>query len=247
MKSSVIKAIFKREFSAYFATPLAYVFMVIFLVMTGIFTFYMGNFYENGQADLRSFFGFHPWLYLFLIPAVSMRLWSEERKSGTLELLLTLPVSPLEAIIGKYLAALIFIAVTLFMTVPMWLTVNYLGDPDNGVILVSYLGSLLMAAAYLAIGSAMSAATKNQVIAFILTVTICFFFTVSGLPIVLDVFSGWAGKGLTLAIANISFLSHFDSLQKGVVALSDMVFFFSVIALWLGITRVIIDAKREAG
>lgn len=247
MINPVIKAIFKREFAAYFATPLAYVFMVIFLMITGIFTFYMGGFYENGQADLRSFFAFHPWLYLFLIPAVSMRLWSEERKSGTLELLLTLPVSPLAAVIGKYLAALAFIALTLSLTAPMWFTVNYLGEPDNGVILVSYLGSLLMAAAYLAIGSAMSAATKNQVIAFILTVTICFLFTVSGLPVVLDVFSGWSGKELTLAIANISFLTHFDALQKGYVALADIVFFVSIIALWLGITRVIIDAKREAG
>ncbi len=243
----IIKAIFKREFAAYFATPLAYVFMVIFLVITGIFTFYMGAFYENGQADLHSFFAFHPWLYLFLIPAVSMRLWSEERKSGTLELLLTLPVSPLAAILGKYLAALAFIALTLSLTFPMWLTVNFLGDPDNGVIMVSYLGSLLMAAAYLAIGSAMSAATKNQVIAFILTVTICFLFTVSGLPVVLDAFSGWSGKALTLAIANISFLTHFDALRKGFVALSDIVFFVSLIVLWLGITRVIIDTKREAG
>lgn len=247
MINSAVKAIFKREFTAYFATPLAYVFMVIFLMITGIFTFYMGSFYENGQADLRSFFAFHPWLYLFLIPAVSMRLWSEERKSGTLELLLTLPVSPLSAIVGKYLAALAFIALTLSLTLPMWLTVNYLGDPDNGVIVVSYLGSLLMAAAYLAIGSAMSAATKNQVIAFILTVAICFLFTVSGLPIVLDVFSGWSGKALTLVVANMSFLTHFDALQKGFVALSDIVFFVSVIVLWLGITRVIIDTKREAG
>ena len=247
MISPITLAIFKREFSAYFATPLAYVFMVIFLMITGIFTFYMGAFYDNGQADLMSFFAFHPWLYLFFIPAVSMRLWSEERKSGTLELLLTLPVSPLAAIVGKYLAALAFIALTLTLTAPMWLTVNYLGDPDNGVILVSYLGSLLMAAAYLAIGSAMSAATKNQVIAFILTVTICFLFTVSGLPVVLDAFSGWSGKEITLAIANISFLTHFDALQKGFVALSDIIFFISMIILWLGITRIIIDSNREAG
>ena len=247
MNTPVIKAIFRREFAAYFATPLAYVFMVIFLMITGIFTFYMGSFYENGQADLRSFFAFHPWLYLFLIPAVSMRLWSEERKSGTLELLLTLPVSPLVAIVGKYLAALAFIVLTLALTAPMWLTVNYLGDPDNGVILVGYLGSVLMAAAYLAIGSAMSAATKNQVIAFILTVTICFLFTVSGLPVVLDAFSGWSGKEVTLVIANISFLTHFDALQKGFVDFSDIVFFVSIIVLWLGITRVIIDSKREAG
>ncbi len=247
MISPTVLALFKREFAAYFATPLAYVFMVIFLMMTGIFAFYMGSFYDNGQADLTSFFAFHPWLYLFLIPAVSMRLWSEERKSGTLELLLTLPVSPLAAILGKYLAALAFIALTLSLTFPMWLTVNYLGSPDNGVILVSYFGSLLMAAAYLAIGSAMSAATKNQVIAFILTVTICFFFTVSGLPVVLDAFSGWSGKAITLAIANISFLSHFDALQKGFVSLADILFFVSVIFLWLGLTRIIIDAKREAG
>ncbi|MFM2287116.1 MAG: hypothetical protein RL684_259, partial [Pseudomonadota bacterium] len=177
--------IFKRELHSYFATPVAYVFIVIFLLLSGAFTFYLGNFYERGQADLQPFFNFHPWLYLFLVPAVSMRLWAEERKSGTIELLLTLPVTMWQAVLGKFLAAWAFIGIALALTFPIWLTVNYLGSPDNGVIFASYLGSLLMAGAFLAIGSCLSASTRNQVVAFILTVVTCFLLLLAGFPLVL--------------------------------------------------------------
>ena len=239
--------IFAREFAAYFATPLAYVFLIIFLTLQGLFTFYLGQFYEREQADLSAFFAYHPWLYLFLIPAVAMRLWAEDRKAGTLELLLTLPLPAGSVVLGKYLAALAFTGLALVLTFPVWITVNWLGDPDNGVILTAYMGSFLMAAAYLAIGSAMSAVTRNQVVAFILSVAVCFLFVVSGLSMVLDVFSGWAPDALVLAVANLSFLSHFDNLQRGVLGLNDIVYFLAVIALWLWITRVIVDAKREVG
>ncbi|WP_417458444.1 ABC transporter permease [Kordiimonas sp.] len=239
--------IFRREFASYFATPVAYVFLVIYLVMQGMFTFYIGQFYVREQADLVAFFSYQPWLYLFLMPAVAMRLWAEERKTGTFELLLTLPV-PLGAVVaGKYLAAVAFAAVALLLTAPIWITVNWLGTPDNGVIATGYIGSLLMASAYLAIGSALSATTKNQVVAFILAVTVCFLFLVSGLPMVLDVFGGWAPDPLVEAVANLSFLTHFNNLQKGMVALSDIVYFLAVIVLWLWINRIVIESKREAG
>lgn len=239
--------IFRREFASYFATPVAYVFLIIFLVMQGLFTFYVGQFYVREQADLVSFFAYQPWLYLFLMPAIAMRLWAEERKSGTLELLLTLPV-PMGAIVtGKYLAAVAFAAIALAFTFPIWVTVNWLGSPDNGVIFTGYLGSLLMAAAYLAIGAALSATTKNQVVAFILAVTVCFLSLVSGLPMVLDLFTGWAPEGIVLAIANFSFLIHFDNLQKGAVSLADVFYFLAVIIFWLWVNRVVIESKREAG
>ena len=243
----VLSAIIRREFASYFATPVAYVFLVIFLVMQGLFTFYMGAFFEREQADLVSFFAYQPWLFLFLMPAIGMRLWAEERKAGTFELLLTLPVPLGTIVLGKYLAALLFAGLALLLTAPIWITVNWLGDPDNGVIFTGYLGSLLMAASYLAIGAALSAATKNQVVAFILSVSVCFLFLVSGLPMVLDVFSGWAPDALVLAVANISLLSHFDNLQKGVVVLSDIIYFAAIISTWLWINRVVIESKREAG
>ena len=157
---------------------------MIFLVLAGALTFYLGGFYERGQADLAPFFNFHPWLYLFLIPAISMRLWAEERKTGTIELLMTLPVTPWQAVLGKFLAAWAFAALALALTFPIWITVNYLGDPDNGVILAAYVGSLLMAGGFLAIGSCLSAATRNQVIAFVLTAVVCFVFLLAGFPLV---------------------------------------------------------------
>lgn len=237
-------AVFRREFAAYFATPLASVFIVIFLFTMGAFTFYLGNFYDNGQADLAAFFSFHPWLYLFLIPAISMRLWAEERKSGTLELLLTLPISIPAAVAGKFLAAWAFSGIALALTFPMWITVNILGDPDNGVILASYVGSLLMAGGYLAIGSCLSAATKNQVIAFVASVAVCFLFTVAGTPLVLDFFSLWAPAALSSAIASFSFLAHFNAIQQGVIDARDLVYFFSLIALWLFAAIVLIDMKK---
>src|SRR6185437_4070529 len=169
-----IRYIFGRELAGYFATPVAYVFLVIFLAMAGAFTFYLGNFFDRGQADLQSFFAFHPWLYLILIPAIGMRLWAEERKTGTIELFLTLPISITEAVLGKFLAAWAFTGIALLLTFPIWITVNVLGSPDNGVIVASYIGSFLMAGGYLAIASCISAATKSQVIAFVVAAALCF-------------------------------------------------------------------------
>jgi ABC-2 type transport system permease protein len=242
--SHPIVTVFKRELASYFATPVAYVFIVIFLLLAGAFTFYLGNFYERGQADLQPFFNFHPWLYLFLVPAVGMRLWSEERKSGTIELLLTLPITMWQAVVGKFLAAWAFIGVALFLTFPIWITVNYLGSPDNGVIFASYLGSFLMAGAFLAIGSCISACTRNQVIAFILTVVVCFLFLLAGFPLVLNFFSGWAPQGLVDAIAGLSFMTHFASIDKGVIDLRDLIYFLLIIAFWLYASAVVIDLKK---
>jgi ABC-2 type transport system permease protein len=236
--------IFRREFAAYFATPLAYVFILIFLFAMGTFTFYIGNFFSNGIADLSVFFGYHPWLYLFLVPAISMRLWAEERRTGTMELLLTLPIPLWATVLGKFLAAWAFTGVALLLTFPIWLTVNYLGAPDNGLILASYIGSFLMAGGYLAIGSAISATTGNQVIAFVVSVVVCFLFTISGAPLVLDFFNGWAPLVLVNAIASFSFLTHFIAITTGVIDLRDMIFFLSLIALFLAANVVIVDLKR---
>jgi len=237
-------SIYKREFTSYFVTPVAYVFIVIFLFMTGIFTFYLGAFYERGQADLEPFFRFHPWLYLFLIPALSMRLWSDERKSGTIELLMTLPISTTDAVVGKYLAAWSFTAVALFLTFPMWITVNYLGNPDNTVILASYIGSLIMAGGFLAIGSCISAFTKSQVIAFVISVAICFMFILSGFPMVLDLFQGWAPQAVVDAVASFSFLTHFTSIKKGVIDIRDVIYFGALISFWLYVNVVVIEARK---
>ncbi|HEX3664836.1 MAG TPA: ABC transporter permease [Rhizomicrobium sp.] len=239
-----LAAVFKREFAAYFATPLAYVFIVIFLFAMGTFTFYIGHFYENGTADLQVFFGFHPWLYLFLVPAISMRLWAEERRTGTMELLLTLPVPLWATVAGKYLAAWAFTGVALLLTFPIWITVNYLGHPDNGVILASYVGSFLMAGSYLAIGACISACTNNQVIAFVVSVVVCFLFTISGAPLVLDFFRAWAPLELVNAVSSFSFLTHFTAISAGVIDLRDLIFFVSLIALFLAANVVVVDLKK---
>jgi ABC-2 type transport system permease protein len=241
---STVWPIFKREFSAYFATPLAYVFIVIFLFAMGAFTFYIGHFYQNGIASLSVFFNYHPWLYLFLVPAISMRLWAEERRTGTMELLLTLPVPLWATVAGKYLAAWAFTGVALLLTFPIWLTVNYLGSPDNGAILAGYIGSFLMAGGYLAIGSAISASTSNQVIAFVVSVVVCFLFTISGAPLVLDFFKLWAPLPLVTAISSFSFLTHFAAISSGVIDLRDVIFFFSLITLFLTINVVFVDLKK---
>lgn len=237
--------IFKREFAAYFATPLAYVFIVIFLLAMGAFTFYVGRFFDNGVADLSVFFGYHPWLYLFLVPAIAMRLWAEERRTGTMELILTLPVPLWATVTGKFLAAWAFIAIALVLTFPIWLTVNYLGNPDNGVIAAAYVGSLLMAGAYLAIGACISATTQNQVIAFVVTVLVCFLFTISGAPLVLDFFRSWAPLPLISAISSFSFLTHFSAISTGVIDVRDLIFFFSLIALFLTANTAVVDLKRS--
>jgi ABC-2 type transport system permease protein len=234
----------KREFKAYFATPLATVFLTIFVALTGAFAFYVGGFFEKGQADLTSFFQYHPWLYLLLVPAVAMRLWAEERKSGTIELLMTLPISPWEAILGKFLAAWGFIGVALILTWPMWITVNVLGDPDNGVIFASYLGSFLMAGAFLAIGSCVSALTKNQVIAFIVASAICFLLVMSGLDLVLNTLRAWTPDFLVSAVSSLSFLSHFERITKGVINLSSLVFYVSLIGFALFANRIAVELKK---
>ena len=236
--------VLRRELSAYFATPVAYVFIVIFLVMTGVFTFYLGGFYERGIADLDPFFRFHPWLYLFLVPAISMRLWAEERRAGTIELLLTLPITLWQAVLGKFLAAWLFLGLALALTVPVWITANYLGDPDNGAILAGYVGSWLMAGGFLAIGASMSALTRNQVVAFILSVVVCFGFLLSGLPMVMNLFTGWAPQLVLDGIASLSFLSHFADISKGVIDLRDLVYFALVTGFWLLVNMIVLELRK---
>ncbi len=238
--------VFKRELAGYFVTPVAYVFIVIFLFITGIFTWSddLGRFFSRGQADLGSFFFFHPWLYLFLIPAISMRLWAEERKQGTIELLMTLPIPLPAAVLGKFLAAWAFAGIALAMTFPMWITVNYLGKPDNGVIVAAYFGSFLMAGGFLAVGSFVSALTKNQVIAFVITVVLCFGFLIAGYAPVMDLLKGWAPQAVVDTVASFSYLTRFESISKGVIDLRDLLYFVSMIATFLFATAIVVDAKK---
>ena len=236
--------IMRRELGSYFSTPLAYVFIVIFLMMSGVSTFYIGRFFERGQADLISFFNFIPWLYLILVPAIAMGQWSEERKSGTIELLMTLPITVIEAVLGKFLAAWLFIGVALVLTFPVWVTVNYLGEPDNGVILASYLGSWLMAGGFLAIGSCISATTKSQVVAFILTLVSCFIFVAAGFSMVQDAFTEWAPLWIVDGVSSLSFLTHFDAISRGVIDLRDLLYFLIMILCWLAATTIVINIKK---
>jgi ABC-2 type transport system permease protein len=241
-----VRTIFKRELGAYFATPLAYVFIVIFLALTGSFTFFLGSFFERGQADLQPFFVFHPWLYLFLVPAIAMRLWAEERRSGTIELLMTLPTTTFAAVLGKFLAAWVFAGIALLLTFPIWLIVNYLGEPDNGAILVSYVGSWLMAGAFIAIGACTSALTKNQVIAFVVAAAACFLFLMSGLDLVLAAFRPWAPPLVVDTVASFSFLTHFGQLTKGVLDAATLLFFGSLIVVCLLINTLLVDLEKAA-
>jgi ABC-2 type transport system permease protein len=241
---NALGAVFRREFAAYFATPIAFVFLAIFLFSMGAFTFYVGHFYNNRIADLSVFFSYHPWLYLLLIPALAMRLWAEEKRSGSIELLLTLPLPIWATVLGKYLAAWVFAGLAMALTFPIWLTVNYLGAPDNGVILASYMGSFLMAGAYLSIGACISAATSNQVIAFVITVVVCFLFTAAGAPLVMSAFQGWAPLALVDVISSFSFLTHFNAITSGVIDLRDLVFFISLIALFLYANTLIVDLGK---
>ena len=234
----------KRELTAYFASPLAYVFIVIFLALSGSMTFYFGGFLERGQADLRAFFQFHPWLYLFLIPAVGMRLWAEERKTGTIEFLMTLPISTGQAVTGKFLAAWLFAGIALALTAPVWLTVNYLGSPDNGIILAAYTGSWLMAGGFLAISACVSAITSNQVIAFVLAAAVCFLFLMSGLDIVQSFFRAWAPEAVVTMIAGLSFLNNFNAIAQGVIDLREIVFFVSLIVVSLAINVALVELKK---
>jgi ABC-2 type transport system permease protein len=242
MRNALIIA--RRELVAYFASPLAYVFIVIFLALAGALGFYIGAFFARGQADLTSFFLFHPWLFMILIPAIGMRLWAEERRSGTIELLMTLPITPIEAVLGKFLAAWAFTTIALALTFPMWLTVNFLGQPDNGVIVATYIGSWLMAGAFLALSACISALTKNQVIAFVVGAAASFLFLMSGLDLVLDAFRGWAPGYLVDLVASLSFLTHFGSVAKGVIGLPTVVFLVSLMLLCLFVNTQVIEIEK---
>jgi ABC-2 type transport system permease protein len=234
----------RRELAAYFGAPLAYVFIVIFLALSGGLTFYLGAWLERGRADLQAFFDWHPWLYLFLVPAVGMRLWAEERKTGTIEFLMTLPVTTLNAVLGKFLAAWLFVGIALALTLPMWLTVDYLGRPDHGVILASYLGSWLMAGGMLAISAAVSALTRNQVVAFVLAAAVCFLFLMSGVELVQALFRGWAPDSLIATIASLSLLSAFDAIAQGVIDVRAIVLFGSLIAVSLFVNVALVELKK---
>jgi ABC-2 type transport system permease protein len=242
MKSVWIIA--KRELAAYFTSPVAYVFLVIFLLLTGFFTFTAGNFFERGEASLAAFFGWHPWLYLVLVPAVGMRLWAEERRAGTLELLFTMPITPWQAIVAKFLASWAFLGVALALTFPAVITVNFLGDPDNGIIFAGYFGSFLLAGAYLAISCMTSAMTRNQVVAFILSVVLCLFLILAGFNPVTDLMVRWASPAMVDTVAAFSVVTHYDGFQRGVIDTRDLFYFLSVIGFALFATGVIIRGHR---
>lgn len=237
-------AVYRRELLSYVTTPTAYVFVAVFLFAIGLFTFQVGGFFDARRADLTAFFSFHPWLFMVFLPAIAMRLWAEESRSGALELLLTLPAPTWSLVVGKFLAAWSVAGVALLLTAPLWITVNILGSPDNAAIFTAYLASLLMAGAYIAIGSAMSALTQAQIVAFVLAVLISFLLTALGLPMVLDFFSGMIGGGMAEAIARFSLLHHFDAAQRGVVEFRSVFYFLTVIALSLGCTMLAVDARR---
>ena len=239
-----IIAIMKRELGGYFTSPVAYVFLVIFRLLTGFFTFTVGNFFERGEASLVSFFTWHTWLYLFLVPAAGMRLWSEERRLGTLELLLTMPITTWQAIVGKFLASWIFLILALALTFPVWITVNWLGRPDNGVIFAGYVGSALLSGAYLAISCMTSAMTRNQVISFIVSVVLCLFLILAGFTPVTDLLVRWANPAVVQTIAAFSVMTHFEGFQRGVLDLRDIVFFVSLIGFALFTTGVVIRGHR---
>jgi len=236
-------AVFKRELTDYFSSPVAYVFIIIFLMLSGFFTFYVSHLFEVGQAELTLFFEWHPWIFLLLIPAATMRLWSEEKKIGTIELIMTFPITLTEIILGKFFAAWIFIGIALIMTFPMILTVCYLGDPDTGAIFCSYIGSFLMAGAFISIGLMTSSLTKSQVISFILSVVLSLFFVLAGYSPVCEVFTGWTPVWFIDIITNLSFLTHFASIKRGVIDFRDLVYFFSIICFMLFCNGTILHNK----
>lgn len=239
------RAIAKRELAGYFESPVAYVFMIVFLVLLGFLTFFVSHFYEIGQADLRPFFFWHPWLFLILVPAAAMRLWAEERRSGTIETLFTLPVSMPEAIAGKFAASWLFIAIIIALTFPIVATVAYLGNPDKGAVAGGYIGSFLLAGSYLAVGSLTSAMTRNQVISFVLSVIFCLFLLLAGWPPVTDLLVKWAPAWLVNTVAAFGFMPHFESFQKGIIDIRDVVYFLSVMALMLFGTHVVLENRKS--
>lgn len=237
-------AVYRRELLSYLTTPTAYVFVAVFLFSIGLFTFQIGGFFETRRADLTPFFAFHPWIFMVFLPAVSMRLWAEESRSGAIELLMTLPAPTWSLVLGKFLAAWTIAGAALLLTFPLWITVNVLGSPDNAAIFTAYLASFLMAGAYIAIGSVMSSITQAQIVAFVLAVLVSFLLTALGLPMVLDFFSGFVNGGVAEAIARFSILHHFDAAQRGVVEFRSVFYFVSLIALCLGFTALAVDARR---
>lgn len=239
-----IYTIAKREITGYFASPVAYVLIVIFLLLGGFFTFMVSRFFDRGEASLIAFFTWHPWLYLFLVPAIGMGMWSEERRSGTIELLLTMPITPWQAIVGKFIASWLIVGISLLLTFPLIITVNYLGHPDNGIILTAYVGSFLMAGAYLAITAMTSAITRNQVVSFIIAVVFCLFLILAGYPPVTDMLVHWASPALVDAVASFSVMTHFDGLQKGILDSRDVLYYLSVIGFCLFTTGAIIRTHR---
>lgn len=241
-----IRVVFGREFRAYFTTPLAAIFLTVFLALSAGLAFFVSGFFERGQADLSAFFAWHPWLFLILMPAIGMRLWSEERRSGTIELLMTVPVRTWELVLAKFLAGWAFAAIALALTAPMWLTVNYLGSPDNGVIAAAYVGSWLMAGAFLSLAVLMSALTKNQVIAYIGATIAGFLLVMSGYDLVLAAIRSWAPLFVTDLVQSMSFLSHFNRLSDGVIELPTLVFFISMIVLCLWINVQVVNLKKAA-
>lgn len=240
------KAIIKRELASYFESPVAYVFMVVFLMLIGFLTFFVSRFYESGQADLRGFFFWHPWMFLILVPAAAMRLWAEERRAGTIETLLTLPVTVTQVILGKFLAAWIFIGLILALTFPIVLTTVYLGAPDRGAIIGGYIGSLLLAGAYLAVGMLTSALTRNQVISFVLSLVICLLLLLAGWPPVTDLMVRWAPEWLVRGVAAFSFMPHYEAFQKGVLDLRDFAYYFSVMIFMLFGTHLVLENRKAA-
>ena len=236
--------IFDRELKGYFRTPLASIFLLVFLALSSGMTFFLGRFFERDQADLTAFFAWHPWLLLILMPAIGMRLWAEERRSGTIELLITLPVTNMQLVIGKFLASWIFTLIALILTMPIWVTVNYLGDPDNNVILISYIGSWLMAGAFLALTSCLSALTKNQVIAFIISSISGFVLIMAGFNLVLSSVRSWTPTWVTETVGSMSFLSHFSRIQMGVFDLRTLIFFVSMIILCIWINVQLVQIKK---
>ena len=236
-------AVAKREWSSYFQSPVAYIFIIIFLVLAGFFTFSVGGFYEAGQADLRGFFFWHPWLYLILVPAVAMRLWAEERRMGTIELLFTVAITPTQAIIGKMIAAWGFLTLALALTFPIPLTAAWLGQPDWGVIVAGYVASFLLAGAYLSVGIFTSALTRNQVISFVLAVGLGLFLILAGFQPVTELLSQWAPNWLVRTVAAFSFIPHFEAMQRGVLDLRDVIYFASVIGFMLFLTQLVLQNR----
>ncbi len=241
---SPVSVVFGREFRAYFATPLAAIFLVVFLALAGAMTFFVSDFFARGSADMAAFFTWMPWLFLVLLPAIGMRLWAEERRAGTIELLMTMPVQPWTTVVGKFLAGWAFTGVALVLTMPLWITVNWLGSPDNGAILAGYLGSFLMAGAFLAVASCISMLAKNQVIAFISAAIVTFLLVTAGLDIVLGALRGWAPYWLIDGVSALSVLEHFQRFTQGLIELPTMIFFVSLIVLSLFINTFLVELKK---